>query len=127
MGSGKLIKNAIKKYGIEKFKKTILFEDYCNLATINEKEKFYIAEYRSKGKAEYNILNGGDGWFEYINNSDYNHDTSKYVDCHKRNYPEWTKLEKERLEIINKTDIDFSKFGLGVKISKLFGITSQKQ
>lgn len=126
MGSGKLIKRAIKKYGIKKFRKIILFEDYCDLKTINEKERFYIAEYRSKGKAEYNILDGGDGGFEYINNSNYNHDTSKYIDYNKRIYPEWTKLEKERLEIIYKSDIDFSKFGWGTKLSKLFGITSQK-
>ena len=62
MGSGKYLKPAQKKYGIENFEKFLITwtyseEDAC------EKEKFWIAEYRRRGKAEYNISNGGDGGF----------------------------------------------------------------
>ena len=60
MGSGKLLKLAQKKYGIENFEKFLITytssdENAC------EKEKFWIAQYKSLGKAEYNIANGGNG------------------------------------------------------------------
>lgn len=60
MGSGKHLKSAQKKYGIENFEKFLITwtssnEDAC------EKEKFLISEYRRRGKAEYNIANGGNG------------------------------------------------------------------
>lgn len=60
-GSGILLKSAQEKYGLENFEKFLICyteseEDAC------EKEKFWIAEYRSRGKAEYNITDGGDGW-----------------------------------------------------------------
>lgn len=61
MGSGIHLKSAQKKYGIENFEKFFICyteseEDAC------EKEKFWIAEYRSRGKAEYNIADGGEGF-----------------------------------------------------------------
>lgn len=60
IGSGKHLKSAQKKYGIENFEKFLITwtyseEDAC------EKEKFWISEYRRRGKAEYNIANGGNG------------------------------------------------------------------
>ena len=60
MGSGKHLKYAQKKYGIENFEKFLITwtyseEDAC------EKEKFWISEYRKRGKAEYNISKGGNG------------------------------------------------------------------
>ena len=60
MGSGKHLKPAQKKYGIENFEK-FLIEYTSSEKDAGEKEKFWIAEYRSRGKAEYNIANGGDG------------------------------------------------------------------
>ena len=60
MGSGHHLKNSQAKYGIENFEKffitwTYSEEDAC------EKEKFWIAEYRKRGKAEYNVADGGQG------------------------------------------------------------------
>ena len=60
MGSGKLLKPAQKKYGIENLEKFLITwtyseEDAC------EKEKFWIAHYKALGKAEYNIADGGNG------------------------------------------------------------------
>ena len=60
MGSGIKLKPAQEKYGIENFEKFLITwtfseEDAC------EKEKFCIAHYKSLGKAEYNIAEGGDG------------------------------------------------------------------
>ena len=60
MGSGKYLKAAQEKYGIENFEKFLITytsseNDAC------EKEQFWIAHYKSLGKAEYNISKGGDG------------------------------------------------------------------
>ena len=60
MGSGVHLKSAKNKYGIENFEKFLITwtyseEDAC------EKEKFWIAHYKSLGKAEYNETEGGDG------------------------------------------------------------------
>ena len=60
MGSGKLLKKAKKKYGIENFEKFLI--QYCYSKEETDKaEKLWITEYRSRGKAEYNIADGGQG------------------------------------------------------------------
>jgi len=62
MGSGKLIKYALNKYGVENFNKDILA--ICdNLVTSNILEIEYIKLYRGIGKAEYNISDGGNGGY----------------------------------------------------------------
>ena len=61
MGSGKLLKLAKKKYGIENFKKEILEFDIPNVDLANDWEQMYILFERAKGKAEYNIADGGYG------------------------------------------------------------------
>ena len=58
MGSGKLVKLAEKKYGFENFNKEIIAVCYSR-DEVNILEKEYIALYRSIGKAEYNIADGG--------------------------------------------------------------------
>lgn len=61
MGSGILLAKAKKKYGIENFKKEILEFDIPNVELANDWEQMYILFERAKGKAEYNIANGGRG------------------------------------------------------------------
>ena len=61
MGSGKLIKLAKKKYGIENFEKKILEFDIPDVELANDWEQMYILFERVKGKAEYNIADGGLG------------------------------------------------------------------
>ena len=61
MGSGVLIAKAKKKYGIENFKKEILEFDIPDVDLANDWEQMYILFERVKGKAEYNIANGGYG------------------------------------------------------------------
>lgn len=60
MGSGKLLKKAKNKYGIENFEKTYI-TIAMSQSEANVLEQFYIAEERAKGKAEYNIANGACG------------------------------------------------------------------
>lgn len=60
MGSGKILKQAQVKEGIENFEKFLI--QYCYSKEETDKaEKFWIAEYRKRGKAEYNIADGGQG------------------------------------------------------------------
>lgn len=58
-GSGKLIKLAIKKYGIKNFNREILIE--CDYSILDNKEKEYIAFYKSLIPNGYNIGKGGEG------------------------------------------------------------------
>lgn len=61
MGSGVYLAKAKKKYGIENFKKEILEFNISNVYLTNDWEQMYILFERAKGKAEYNIANGGGG------------------------------------------------------------------
>lgn len=77
-GSGVALKESIKKYGKNNFKKEIIC--FCdNLKELNEKEKYYIKLYNSRDrKIGYNITEGGDG-----NNMSWN--GPKLSDIHKKN------------------------------------------
>lgn len=65
-GSGKLIRKAIAKHGIQNFKKEILFE-CSNEEEMNQKEKEIVNERFIKSKNTYNLKIGGDGGFDFIN------------------------------------------------------------
>jgi len=59
IGSGKILKSAIEKYGIENFKKDII--EVCNsYKELNEREIFWI-NFTNAIKNGYNIAIGGDG------------------------------------------------------------------
>lgn len=65
MGSGKLIKLAINKYGIDNFKKQILFV-FDNEIDMFGKEKALIKQLNP----EYNLHEGGNGGFTFLNSTD---------------------------------------------------------
>lgn len=64
MGSGKLIKHAIHKYGLENFSKEILFI-FDNENDMKNKEKELV----TLTEDSYNLCDGGKGGFGYINRS----------------------------------------------------------
>ena len=66
MGSGKIIKSAIKKYGIENFKKEIL-EFFINDEEMKKGEKKIIDTKILDDPLCYNLRLGGRGGFDYIN------------------------------------------------------------
>lgn len=61
MGSGELIRKAIKKYGINNFLKTILEQNIQNKKDCDKRDICWISEYKKNNKAEYNISMGGTG------------------------------------------------------------------
>lgn len=69
LGSGKHLKNAINKYGIENFKKEILFQ-FDNESDMNDKESELVTEEFCLREDVYNICIGGKGGFSYIRNHD---------------------------------------------------------
>lgn len=62
MGSGKLIRRALEKYGLENFTKEILFV-FETEQEMNDKEKELVVI----GEESYNLCPGGQGGFGYIN------------------------------------------------------------
>ena len=102
MGSGKLIRAAIKKYGIDNFVKEILFvfdneEDMKN----KEKELVVISE------ETYNLCDGGHGGFGHINRNGLNKD-----------YPGKKEVNLKNLE---KANIAFKKYCESGKHKELMG------
>ena len=68
MGSGKVLNLAIKKYGIENFKKDIL-EYFDTAEAMFAREKEIVNEGFLARDDVYNIRRGGFGGFDYINKS----------------------------------------------------------
>lgn len=66
MGSGRILKRAIEKYGLDKFTKEILFE--CNsLEEMNEKEAEIVDEEFVARLDTYNVKLGGQGGWDFCN------------------------------------------------------------
>ena len=67
IGSGIVLKSAIKKYGKENFIKEILEE--CSESSINDRERFWIKFLEANNpKIGYNLSEGGDGGDLFTNN-----------------------------------------------------------
>lgn len=68
MGSGKYLKRAQDKYGIENFQKEIIFV-YDNSKEMYEKEREIVNEEFLKHTRAYNLKLGGNGGFDYVNSN----------------------------------------------------------
>lgn len=66
MGSGKVILAAIKKHGIENFKKDIL-ETFADAKSMYAREKEVVTEEFLSRKDVYNLRRGGFGGFDWLN------------------------------------------------------------
>lgn len=76
LGSGKLLRHAVKKYGIENFSKEILF--YCKSEDeMNSLEKELVTEEFCQRSETYNLCVGGKGGFSYVNRNKLNVDLNE--------------------------------------------------
>lgn len=116
MGSGKIIKRAIEKYGIDKFTKEILYE--CNsLEEMNEKEAEIVDEEFVARLDTYNIKLGGQGGWDYVHKyTDWN--GFKYINLQKlNNKSNQYKISAEKLKNDEKYAKEFSlKISNGLKL-----------
>jgi group I intron endonuclease len=71
IGSGTYLKRAIKKYGIQNFKKEILFV-FNTPTEMYAKEKEIVNRLFIESENTYNIMEGGSGGFDYVNNTKQN-------------------------------------------------------
>lgn len=71
MGSGKVIKDAINKYGINNFKKDIL-ETFENADAMYAREKEIVTDEFLLREDVYNLRRGGTGGWDYINKNNLN-------------------------------------------------------
>jgi len=98
-GSGKRLKLAIKKYGIENFKKEVL--EVCDtLELLNEREKFWIKELNAISEG-YNISLGGDGGDTISNNPRRDEISKKISESNKGKFVGKTNSKETREKISN--------------------------
>jgi len=95
MGSGKNIKRAIKKYGLQNFKKDIL-NIFDNDKDMFNMESILVNDIFIKDNKTYNIVLGGNGGWKYINENNLN----KIAETRDSNFyskmGSWNDIEKRR-------------------------------
>jgi len=103
MGSGKILKRAVEKYGIEEFEKEILF-DLNSEEEMNTMEAELVTEEFCSRNDTYNLCPGGHGGWGYVNS---NGKSVNYIT--KDNSLELAKLSKDRKEFLSKTDPEWKR------------------
>ena len=111
MGSGKLIKAAVKKHGSENFSKEILHV-FDNEEDMKNKEKVLVV----LNEMSYNLCDGGKGGFGYLNRTGKNISDSQKKTARKLAYELNKKQSKEQKRIngINSQKKIMEKYPLGV-------------
>jgi hypothetical protein len=105
MGSGKVIRSAITKYGIANFTKVIL-EQFDDSAAMYAREKEIVTDEFLLREDVYNLRRGGFGGFEYIirNNLDQPSKGGKLGNLSMKNKSEeWWKIKNDRISVSLRT------------------------
>lgn len=112
MGSGKHLRHAIKKNGIENFTKEILFT-FTTEVEMNTKEAELVTEEFCSRKDTYNICEGGKGGFGYIySNNLWN--TPQRLEAAQKNFQKLLLSRKQYFEIVD-SNIHSEKISISLK------------
>jgi hypothetical protein len=114
MGSGKLIKAAIKKYGIENFSKEIMYV-FDSEAEMNQKEKELVV----LSEMSYNLCEGGFGGFGYINTNGLNIDLKQQEMRNSGLLKEASRKGHAKKRILASEDTEYAKKLYAISISAL--------
>lgn len=107
MGSGKVLKRAIKKYGLENFKKDILFEASSSEEMFTKEKELVVL-----GPQSYNVKEGGHGGFDHISRSRSTEESQRIGSIGGRKLAERLRVDKELS----------GRFGLlGSRVGRLYG------
>jgi hypothetical protein len=104
MGSGKVLKYAIEKHGLENFRKDIL-EFFSNTEDMYAREKEIVTEEFLLREDVYNLRRGGHGGFDYINqmeNQEFRKENGKKVAEYFWNNQECVNRNKNRMSTLAK-------------------------
>jgi hypothetical protein len=99
MGSGKYLKSAIEKYGLENFEKDILFI-YDNEEEMNAKEAELVSEEFVNEDTNYNLCPGGKGGWGYNN-------TKEGQKLREFSYERWSNAGTQQYKLRYETDEQF--------------------
>lgn len=113
LGSGKLIKRAIKKYGKENFVVSIL-EYADSKEKLNELEIDYIARLKKSGEENYNLAKGGNcigSIYDYMTDEEIEKRKQKISNSLKGKKQEYSEeeMDKRRKRAIMRNKSDFMK------------------
>lgn len=113
LGSGKLIRRAIKKYGKESFTVSIL-EYASTREKLNELEISYIGKLKSSGEEHYNLAKGGNcigSIYDYMTADEIKKHKEKISNTLKNRKTEYSKeeIEKRRKRAIERNKTLFMK------------------
>lgn len=105
LGSGKLLRRAIVKYGIENFNKEILHV-FDNEADMNAKEAELVTKEFVLQETNYNLCVGGQGGFSYINRTrDHNAHNRMLADARDYSQSNWScNQSKHKRSIIQNSN-----------------------
>jgi GIY-YIG catalytic domain len=98
MGSGKIIKSAIKKYGVENFTKEIL-ESFDTYLAALEREAEIVTDDFLLREDVYNLRRGGSGGFDYINKDKEKHAISSAKGRSKTGQSSWATIKSDPAKI----------------------------
>lgn len=113
LGSGKLIRRAIKKYGKENFVVSIL--EYAETKEkLNELEIEYISRLKKSGEENYNLAKGGNyigSIYDYMTDEEIKRFKQKISNTLKRRKLEYSdeEINKRRSRVIERNKSDFMK------------------